>query len=113
MKNKLLIIFIVLFVNILGQTKIDSLDSNDSLKISEAISNKTIAQEKPDTSSAIPDIMLDSEVKQKLSDFFSISKVIWALIFILISFYGINFSLVTVNICFFNIWRVYIRGFKY
>jgi small-conductance mechanosensitive channel len=96
MKIKLLILIITLFVNISGQTNTDSLSLKDSVKTSENISAKTNVQNKPDTSFAmvekIPKLIPDSEVKQKLSDIFSISKVIWAIIFVLISFYGIKLT---------------------
>ena len=85
-----------MFLNVSGQTNTDSLALNDSIKTSETISNPSNAHEESDTSSSadedIPSLIPDSDVKQKLSDIFSISKVIWAVIFVLISFYGIKLT---------------------
>lgn len=96
MKIKFVIIFMMLLVSISGQTIIDSLSSKDSVSSAKTISSELSNKENSDTSSTlgkkIPQLIPDSDVKQKLSDIFSLSKVIWAIVFLLISFYGIKLT---------------------
>lgn len=96
MKIKYILVLVAMFVNLNGQTQNDSLSQKDSLNNSEVIGNTTAVPTKTDTASTVlkdlPKFIPDSEVKDKLSDIFSFTKIVWAIIFLIISFYGIKLT---------------------
>ncbi len=96
MKIKYIIVLFTLFVNLIGQTQIDSLSIQDSIKANTLLDKNTSISSKTDTASTmleeLPKFIPDSEVKDKLSDIFSFTKIVWAIIFLIISFYGIKLT---------------------
>ena len=96
MRIKYIILLMAMFVNLSGQTQSDSLSLKDSLKGNISKSDSASIESKADTASTVledlPEFIPDGEVKEKLSDIFSFTKIIWAVIFLLISFYGIKLT---------------------
>jgi small-conductance mechanosensitive channel len=70
--------------------KIDSITIYTSGDSTSAAANDTLKQSKGSRIIELSDIIPDEAVKNKLTDIFSLSKVFWAVIFILISFYIIK-----------------------
>jgi len=68
--------------------------NNNDIQTNETISDKLIENDVKDTTESaletVTQIIPDSEVKDKLSDIFSIGKIIWALLLFVISFYSIK-----------------------
>jgi len=93
MKNISIIIFLVFATLIYGQKLPDSIQKTDP-GISGQILNDTSASANADTakglSKSITNIVDDSEIKEKLTNIFSISKIISAIIFLVISYYLIK-----------------------
>lgn len=96
MKLKYIIVLLAMFVNLIGQTQNDSLSLKDSTKANAVIENNAAVTPKTDTASTaledLPEFIPDGEVKDKLTDIFSFTKIIWATIFLIISFYGIKLT---------------------
>lgn len=104
MKRFLYTVLIVLITlaNIVAQS--DSITTSDSsittstLAISQDssanINSANVQKAKSDTAKSalkdLPSIIPEGEVKQKLTDIFSVGKIIWALIFFFVSFYIIK-----------------------
>lgn len=75
-----------------GQATDSSSIQFDSTKISAEIPDSILAEDKaPISKSLIENMVPDEEVTNKLSDVFSPAKIIWAAIFLLISFLIIKF----------------------
>ena len=96
MARKILILFFIAFSYSFSQTAVDS---NSSIKIKEVSqiskSDKVVSTKEDSANSVarqIPQIIPDGEIKEKLSDIFSTGKIIWAIIFVVISFYVIKFT---------------------
>ncbi|MCB0731264.1 MAG: mechanosensitive ion channel [Ignavibacteriae bacterium] len=90
--NKFLNVVILIFISLLtayGQT--DSTAIEKSTSTESAVHTKV---QKDTAKSAIENleaIIPDENVKEKLTDIFSLSKIIWAVIFFLVSYYVIKF----------------------
>lgn len=90
---KIIIFFLLIFVNTVAQDlSSPSLPDSAKQKISESESIKDSTKQDTTTSISenLSEIIPDSEVKDKLGDIFSLSKIIWAIIFLIISYYVIK-----------------------
>lgn len=96
MARKILILFFIALSYSFSQTAVDS---NSSIEIKDGSqtskSDEVVSTEEDSTTGVarqIPQIIPDGEIKDKLSDIFSAGKIIWAIIFVVISFYVIKFT---------------------
>ena len=89
----MIIIFWILNNGIAQQIN-NSVKSSDSLKqnLTTSIQDSTLDDTTKGITKRIGNIMPDSNLTDKLSDIFSLSKIIWAIIFILVSYYFIKFT---------------------
>lgn len=85
MKKFLIIYLILLFVSINSYSQTDTVVIVDTVTV--AAQKDTV---KSTTEKVINTVLPDEEVKDKLTDIFSVSKIIWAVIFFVISFYVIK-----------------------
>ena len=96
MASNILILFFITFSYSFSQTVHDSTSNIKIKDISQiSISNGSVSENDDSSTSVareIPQIIPDGEIKEKLSDIFSIGKIIWAIIFVVISFYVIKLS---------------------
>jgi small-conductance mechanosensitive channel len=87
-------IFFTSLILVNGQISTDSLIVEDSLVNEDGITE--LEETKSDTAKSIrdqlPQLLPDEELRNKISDIFSVSKVIWAVIFLLISYYVIKIT---------------------
>lgn len=82
----------VLTAKSLIKVKEDTLKSLDTIKSVEIAVSDTIKKDTSKTAlEKLPSIIPGGEVKEKLTDIFSLGKIIWAVIFIFISYYVIKF----------------------
>jgi small-conductance mechanosensitive channel len=92
MKYLLALLFFIGLESVMAQHTADSIPTADSAASKQSINVTDSVKE--DTSKgiskSIDKIIPDSQVRDKLSDIFSISKVIWAIIFIIVSYYLIK-----------------------
>lgn len=95
MVRKLLILFFIALSYSFGQTTVDTAHSVKAKNVKKTQGEKTVVTTNQDTvgkvGKQIPQIIPDSKIKEKLSDIFSVGKIIWAIIFLVISFYVIKF----------------------
>lgn len=104
MKRFLFTAFIILFTLVCVLAQSDSANKPDSASVASTlktnldptvkINSQNVQETKADTTNSalenIQSIIPEGEVKEKLTDIFSLGKIIWALIFFLISFYVIK-----------------------
>lgn len=85
-----IIFFVFAYISINAQNDIDTLSVSDSI----FNSSSTIDTLSTDTSKSfgkqLPNLLPDDHIRNKISDIFSVSKIIWSLIFIFISYYVIK-----------------------
>ncbi|MBU1096589.1 MAG: mechanosensitive ion channel family protein [Bacteroidetes bacterium] len=95
MKKYLIILIFAAFIINNAQTKIDSNIASDTIKTAAEKSGQVV---KPSNNESVksadensPSIIEEGGVKEKLTNIFSISKIFWAITFLIISYYGIKF----------------------
>jgi small-conductance mechanosensitive channel len=101
MKRFLYTVFIILFTLVCVAAQSDSTNRPEVVSTVKTnpdsalkINSQNVQETKSDTSKSalenIQSIIPEGEVKEKLTDIFSLGKIIWALIFFLVSFYIIK-----------------------